>query len=183
MTAAIAIIPLLTWCCFAALAIYAGNVEEFSVGFAEMLFVYVPIAALLAGLLGLPAAFLGETGLSRYRAMLGAVAVAAWLQANILVWDYGALDGRSIDWLDAAWRGVFDLAIWVALIVFAVRGHQRFGKLLVAAAELPELDHNEVVGWGQHTAVREQARVVFDWICDRRFSDGTYWCGFSVPEL
>lgn len=30
---------------------------------------------------------------------------------------------------------------------------------------------------------REQARVVFDWICDRRFSDGTYWCGYNVPEL
>ena len=29
----------------------------------------------------------------------------------------------------------------------------------------------------------EQARVVFDWICDRRFSDGTYWCGYNVPEL
>lgn len=33
-------------------------------------------------------------------------------------------------------------------------------KLLVSTAELPELDHNEVVGWGQATAAREQARVV-----------------------
>ena len=33
-------------------------------------------------------------------------------------------------------------------------------KLLVSTAELPELDHNEVVGWGQPTAVREQARVL-----------------------
>ncbi|RUA02085.1 MAG: phenyltransferase domain-containing protein [Deltaproteobacteria bacterium] len=30
---------------------------------------------------------------------------------------------------------------------------------------------------------REQAQVVFDWICDRRFSDGTYWCGYNIPEL
>lgn len=30
---------------------------------------------------------------------------------------------------------------------------------------------------------REQARLVFDWICNRRFSDGTYWCGYNVPEL
>ena len=28
---------------------------------------------------------------------------------------------------------------------------------------------------------REQARVVFDWICERRFSDGTYWCGYNTP--
>jgi glucose/mannose-6-phosphate isomerase len=33
-------------------------------------------------------------------------------------------------------------------------------KLLVSTAELPELDHNEVVGWGQATAAREQVRVV-----------------------
>jgi len=30
---------------------------------------------------------------------------------------------------------------------------------------------------------RDQARIVFDWICNRRFSDGTYWCGFGVPDL
>jgi len=33
-------------------------------------------------------------------------------------------------------------------------------KLLVSTAELPELDHNEVVGFGQAGAVREQVRVV-----------------------
>ena len=33
-------------------------------------------------------------------------------------------------------------------------------KLLVSSAELPELDHNEVVGWGQPTVVREQTRVL-----------------------
>lgn len=33
-------------------------------------------------------------------------------------------------------------------------------KLLVSAAELPELDHNEVVGWGRPTAARAEARVV-----------------------
>lgn len=33
-------------------------------------------------------------------------------------------------------------------------------KMLVATAELPELDHNEVVGWGQETTVRAQARVI-----------------------
>lgn len=33
-------------------------------------------------------------------------------------------------------------------------------KLLVSTAELPELDHNEVVGWGQATPARTQARVL-----------------------
>ena len=33
-------------------------------------------------------------------------------------------------------------------------------KLLASTAHLPELDHNEVVGWGQSTAVRDRACVI-----------------------
>jgi MMP endo-(1,4)-3-O-methyl-alpha-D-mannosidase len=29
----------------------------------------------------------------------------------------------------------------------------------------------------------ELARIVFGWIGDRRFDDGTYWCGFTYPNL
>jgi hypothetical protein len=29
----------------------------------------------------------------------------------------------------------------------------------------------------------EQARIVFNWIEGRRFDDGTFWCGFTVPDL
>ena len=29
----------------------------------------------------------------------------------------------------------------------------------------------------------EQAAIVFSWICDRRHDDGSYWCGFTCPDL
>ena len=29
----------------------------------------------------------------------------------------------------------------------------------------------------------ETARIVFGWISDRRFDDGAYWAGFTVPDL
>lgn len=29
----------------------------------------------------------------------------------------------------------------------------------------------------------ELARIVFNWISDRRYEDGSYWCGFTCPEL
>lgn len=29
----------------------------------------------------------------------------------------------------------------------------------------------------------ELARIVFNWICDRRYDDGSYWCGFTCPDL
>jgi hypothetical protein len=27
------------------------------------------------------------------------------------------------------------------------------------------------------------ARILFSWICDRNFEDGTFWCGFTFPEM
>lgn len=29
----------------------------------------------------------------------------------------------------------------------------------------------------------ELAGIVFNWICDRRYTDGSYWCGFTCPDL
>lgn len=29
----------------------------------------------------------------------------------------------------------------------------------------------------------ELAKIVFNWVCDRRYEDGSYWCGFTCPEL
>ena len=29
----------------------------------------------------------------------------------------------------------------------------------------------------------EQAVIVFNWICDRRYDDGSFWCGFTCPDL
>jgi hypothetical protein len=30
---------------------------------------------------------------------------------------------------------------------------------------------------------REQARIVFGWISERRFDDGSFWAGFTFPDL
>jgi len=43
-----------------------------------------------------------------------------WLQGNLLVWDYGLLDGRSIDWDANRVYGLVDNAIWIALLILAV---------------------------------------------------------------
>ncbi len=30
---------------------------------------------------------------------------------------------------------------------------------------------------------RDLSRIVFNWICDRKFDDGSYWCGFTYPDI
>jgi hypothetical protein len=27
------------------------------------------------------------------------------------------------------------------------------------------------------------AKIVFSWVCDHTFDDGTYWCGFTYPDM
>jgi hypothetical protein len=30
---------------------------------------------------------------------------------------------------------------------------------------------------------RELAEILFSWIADRRYADGSYWCGFTCPDI
>ena len=133
-SAAIGAIPTLTLCCFVTLSIYAGNVDEFSASFVELLRVYLPFMVLLISAFGLLGAVMTRTGLSRFLALISALAVLLWLQGNILVWDYGVLDGREIEWLSGSWRGVLDLTIWTSVLLLAWNGHKRFGNTLVYTA-------------------------------------------------
>ena len=29
----------------------------------------------------------------------------------------------------------------------------------------------------------DQSEIVFNWILDRRYEDGSYWCGFTFPDM
>ena len=78
--------------------------------------------------------FMTREGVRRYQAVLAAAAILIWLQGNILVWDYGVLDGRDIDWLAGSWRGVLDAAIWIVVLLLAISAFRRFGKTLLTVA-------------------------------------------------
>ena len=51
-------------------------------------------------------------------------------------------------------------------------------KPWVTVAETSELTLT-LAGIGNH----DLAGIVFNWICDRRYEDGSYWCGFTCPDL
>jgi len=43
-----------------------------------------------------------------------------WLQANMLVWDYGLLDGREIDWSEKIGAGLIDSVLWITAIIIGI---------------------------------------------------------------
>ena len=132
--AALAALPLLTLCVFTPLLIYSGNPSEFTASFAQITLAYLPFFAVLIFAIGLLAALLNADGYRRIQALIGAVACLLWLQSNILVWEYGALDGRSIEWLAGAWRGILDTTIWAGVIIVSILAFRRTGPLFVWAA-------------------------------------------------
>lgn len=107
------------------LVLHSANQLNFNVDLAQAL-----VGPLVLGL----AAFLILTPLvqrsTRFAAVALGAAVLFWIQGHLLVWDYGVLDGRAIDWSDRAWRGVLDGLLWVAVLVGAALGAARLRPLL-----------------------------------------------------
>ncbi len=104
--------------------IYLGNFMEFTSLFPESLLVFlaVTLAAIVVLLVVVLLLSLSRTAGRIAVAVILALAVLAWLQGNILVWDYGVLDGREIDWSALARHGVVDVLVWTGVLAFAIAG-------------------------------------------------------------
>ena len=133
-SAVIGAVPVLSWCFFATLTIYAGNSDEFSVSFLQLLRVYLPYMLAMIVVFGLLGAMLRDDMLKKYWSVIAAFGVLIWLQGNIMVWDYGVLDGREIEWLADRWRGVLDLTIWAVVLLLAIVAYKRVGRVLIYSA-------------------------------------------------
>jgi hypothetical protein len=132
-SAAIAAILAMTVCIFTPLVLYTGNYPEFTASFIDVLGVCLPYVLPLVAVFAFLGALMPAGGFQRYLGVLAALAVLTWVQGNILVWDYGPLDGRSIPWAEYGWRGALDLTIWILVLVFTY-AHSRFRGFVVQAA-------------------------------------------------
>ena len=104
---------------FAPAQIYFGNIEELPLQYDELfasLFVrFCPsLVVVIICLVVIPRQARRKTC-----AMLLALALLLWLQGNVLVWDYGALNGEQIAWDKYLLNGLAEAAIWIICSVFA----------------------------------------------------------------
>jgi hypothetical protein len=100
--------------------IYSGNEGEFTASFwALERHLVGPACGLFAALVAL-----GVAGPARWRrgyvSVLFAVGIVLWIQANLLVADYGPLDGNAIDWSVHDWRNKYEIALWAGIPAAAV---------------------------------------------------------------
>jgi len=104
---------------FGPATIYQGNTEELTVPLTSILKTLAGPALILLLLLGLIGFVLHGKPHALYVSILFALGFLLWLQGNFLVWRYGLLDGRAIDWAKDAWRGWADGALWAGLLVLS----------------------------------------------------------------
>ena len=71
----------------------------------------------------------------RYVAVLFAIGVLLWVQGNVLLAEYGPLDGEGLDLAAHAWRAPLELGMWIGTIALAAL----FGAAITSAASVGSL--------------------------------------------
>jgi len=105
---------------FMPFTLYVGNLEEFTTPVWTILFICSNFALGIIILLVFFGGFLREEQYRYYIMIIAVIGILLWLQGNVIVWDYGLLDGKNIDWTKEVWRGWTDLGIWLVVIAVAI---------------------------------------------------------------
>ena len=121
---------------FGPYTIYSGNVQEFSAPFWS-LFVHVwPAILVVAGVFALIGLVLPQKFFQHYVVALVAIGIAAWAQGNLMVGDYGVLNGQEIDWSGHAWRTRYELILWLGMPVVLVAFARKVFPTAVFASQM-----------------------------------------------
>ena len=100
--------------------VHETNPTEFLVGFWELAPGWVWLIGPAVGVLATLGIVMPARWFSRYVAGLCAVGVLLWAQGNLLLADYGLLDGGGLDLASHAWRTPFEAGVWVCVLLIAV---------------------------------------------------------------
>lgn len=117
----------LTLFLFGPLQIYLPNSEMFSYMLDKVLWKALPLSLLIGVMVTLLLVFLPEKYALRAKTttlMLG-ISLLLWLQGNIILWNYGVLDGRDIPWKKLLFRGIIDGLIWFLVLLFILLKWQK----------------------------------------------------------
>jgi len=100
--------------------IFFTNALEFNFSFTEFIFGLLNLALIFIIYLTVLFTFLRYEVFKPVIAIVFSLAFLIWVQSNFLVWDYGPLDGRQIDWGEKVALGILDTSLWTVLLIFAL---------------------------------------------------------------
>ena len=100
--------------------VHGTNPTEFLVGFWALAPGWIWLIGPVVGVLAALGIVMPARWFPRYVAGLCAVGVLLWAQGNLLLADYGLLDGGGLDLASHAWRTPFEAGLWVGVLLLAV---------------------------------------------------------------
>ena len=100
--------------------VHATNRAEFLTPFWSLAPRWIGLLGFLGGLLSAVGLLLPPRAFRRYVAGLCAAGVLLWAQGNLLVADYGLLDGSGLDLAAHAWRVPIEVGLWVGVLSLAL---------------------------------------------------------------
>lgn len=120
--------------------IFSANRGEFSGVFSDIAWPWLLVAtvggwAMLVGV-GVATSLVSDRLTRLYAVLLLALGALCWAQGNLWVGNYGALDGREIEWDRLAGRVPYELSVWVGVAVLAAVFARQVSRLAPFAAQL-----------------------------------------------
>lgn len=109
----------LTLFLFGPLYLYFTNISEFPYYILDVWYLFASISLVCILLISAILLPLKKSLYQKAVSLLFAVAVLLWIQGNILVWNYGLLNGREIEWNNYKVFGYIDTSVWLVIITFA----------------------------------------------------------------
>lgn len=97
-----------------------GNISEFPQGFSigpVLVFFFASCSVLFMVWLA------QKLNLKAYRlstALLACLGLCAWIQSQLLIWDFGPLDGRGLPWEKFQAQSIIEITIWITGIALAI---------------------------------------------------------------
>lgn len=109
-----------TFVFFCPLYLFFSNAYDFTFSFSAVFPILFLLALFLTAVVFTLAMIWKDKVHEKSVALIFALAFLLWLQGNILLWDYGPLDGRTILWETFRLRGLIDILIWGSVIILAL---------------------------------------------------------------
>lgn len=100
--------------------LYFTNLLQIPYFYADMVWILAARSVAAGSVVSLLLLVLRARLHQRAAALIFALGLLLWIQGNILVWNYGVLDGREIIWKDYLPNGIIDSAIWIAVLAVAL---------------------------------------------------------------
>ncbi len=118
-------LPVATLVFFGPLFLFLTNADEFSIGLSAILAHQALFALILSVVFMLIFFMVPERIFQILLVLATACGFLFWMQGQVIVWQYGALDGQDIAWSKHFFKGILDGSIWIAVLALALAFRRR----------------------------------------------------------